>query len=468
MIARFGNVCARWAERLVPHPFVFALVLTGVVIVAGLLAWNDPDTPALRGVLGAWYEGFWSTGLLAFGFQMSLILVTGYALADAPLVRRGLSALAGAWRSPAQAAALVTGLAVALSWLHWGLGLAGGAFLAREVGRRAAADGRAIPYPVVVAGAYAGFLAWHAGLSGSAPLVVAQPSHAQADLVGTIPVAATIFSPTNLLLSAGLLVVLPLIVAALAAGAPTRPAPRFALAEADADVDAAPAHSDHETASLATRLGRSRLVALLALAPAAAALVLVLIPEWADGTRAFDLNAMLFVFLMLSLALHGSAVATARSIAKGASEVGGILLQFPFYFAVLGVMRESGLVTLLAESGARVALAAADVGIPAGWAFQTLTFFSAGLVNLFVPSGGGQWAVQGEIVLQGALDPAIGVEPARAVLALAYGDAWTNMLQPFWALALLSVTHTRARDIVGYTAAVMLFALPLYLFVFAL
>jgi short-chain fatty acids transporter len=463
MIARLGDACARWAERWVPHPFVFALALTGVVLVAGLASWPQPETPRVRGLLAAWYEGFWSTGLLAFGFQMALILVTGYALADAPLVRRALARLGDAWRTPAQAAALVTAVAIALSWIHWGLGLVGGAFLAREVGRASRRSGRPLPYPLIVAGAYVGFLAWHAGLSGSAPLVVAQSDHPQVDLVGSIPVATTIFSLPNLLLTGALLLWLPAAMALMARNAPASTPPAF-------DEHEAPEESDESSPDLtpATRLGRSRVVAAIALVPAAGVLALVLVPGWTDGSRGLDLDTVLFLFLLGSLALHGSAGALARSMSRGAAEAGGILLQFPFYFALLGAMRESGLITILANASVRAARFAGELGLSPAWAFQTLTFMSAGLVNLFVPSGGGQWAVQGDIVLSGALDPAVGLEPARAVMALAYGDAWTNMLQPFWALALLSVTHMRARQIMGYTLAAMLLALPLYLLVFAL
>jgi short-chain fatty acids transporter len=177
---------------------------------------------------------------------------------------------------------------------------------------------------------------------------------------------------------------------------------------------------------------------------------------------------VLFVFLFASVALHGSSRAVAESFGRGAGEAAGILLQFPFYFGVMGVMRESGLVETLAQAGVSASLGLADLGLSASWCFETLTFLTAGLVNLFVPSGGGQWAVQGEIVLRAALDARVAVPPGRAVMALAYGDAWTNMVQPFWALALLSITGVRARDMMGYTIAAMLLVVPLFLLAFAL
>ncbi len=89
--------------------------------------------------------------------------------------------------------------------------------------------------------------------------------------------------------------------------------------------------------------------------------------------------------------------------------------------------------------------------MPSPFALALLLTFVA-----FVPSGGGQWAVQGPVLMEAAHQA--GMPPERLVLALAYGDQWTNMLQPFWALPLLAITKVEARDIVGYTAAVMLLA----------
>ncbi|MDH3285040.1 MAG: TIGR00366 family protein [Acidobacteriota bacterium] len=460
MIARFGQVCARLAERFMPNPFVFALLLSAVVLAGGWWHWPAPPGDAFTLVLQAWFDGFWSKPLLAFGFQMALILVTGYTVADAPPTRRLLARVAGAWSTPAGAAALCALVAVALSWIHWGLGLVGGALLAREIGRVAARRGRPLPYPLVVAGAYAGFIVWHGGLSGSAPLVVAQPDHALADLVGAIGLRSTVLSLPNLLLTLAMAVVIPLVIAAMARRAPA--------GGRVPDHEQNPAAPDERQTTPGARLGQSRLVTLTALAPAAAALALVVVPGVASGERPVDLNVVLFVFLFAGLALHGSPMAIVGSFRRGAGEAAPILLQFPFYFAVMGVMRDSGLVTTLARAGVDASLWLAESGLPAGWCFQMLTFLTAGLVNLFVPSGGGQWAVQGEIVLQAALDPRIGLPPGRAVMALAYGDAWTNMLQPFWALALLSITGTSAREIMGYTIAVMLLVSPLYLIVFAL
>ena len=173
--------------------------------------------------------------------------------------------------------------------------------------------------------------------------------------------------------------------------------------------------------------------------------------------RAIGLNTVIVALVLLGLVIYGTPQRYGRAFGASVGEAGGILLQFPFYFGILGVLEASGMVELLARNSADLARGLADLGLPLQWSFDMVTFSSAGLVNLFVPSGGGQWAVQGPIVMQAAADA--GVDPGKMVMALAYGDELTNMLQPFWALPLLAIAGVKARDIVGYTAIAMVFAL---------
>ncbi len=163
------------------------------------------------------------------------------------------------------------------------------------------------------------------------------------------------------------------------------------------------------------------------------------------GRLRFDLDFVNLVFLFTGLAAQGSIQRYVAAVADGARGAGAIVVQFPLYFGVLGVMKSSGLILWLSE---RV------VSVASAESFPVLAFFGAGLLNLFVPSGGGQWAVQGELLF-GAGEK-LGVDPAVTVMAFAYGDAWTNLLQPFWALPLLGIMGLRAKDIVGYTGVACL------------
>jgi short-chain fatty acids transporter len=435
MIERLGAAFAGFAERWVPSPFVLALVLTVLTAVLGTVVAGSSPIVALQG----WGDGFWA--FLSFGMQMTMVLVTGYALAVSPPVAAVVSRLAGWPTGTRSAVALTSFVALAVSLINWGLGLIVGALLAREVGRTAARRGREIHYPLVVAAAYAGFLSWHGGLSGSAPLTVATPGHFLEGDIGIIEVGRTLGSPLNLTVAALLLVCVPLFLVAMAPRTGGRPAP-------DAVVrgrEPSPAMARTGPAAwLESGPWLGRLVGAAGLGVVGVAFV-------RGGFGALDLNRVNFTFLFLGLLLYGSPVAYARSIREGVGGASGIVLQFPFYAGILGMMTATGLLERMATLGAAAGPKLFLVG----------TFLAAGLVNLFVPSGGGQWGVQGPVVVRASAELGLPVEPA--ILALAYGDAWTNMLQPFWALALLGVTRLSARDIVGYTALVMLLTGPLYI-----
>ncbi len=438
MIERLGAAFAAWAERSVPSPFVLALGLTLATFVLALTVTGTPAAAAWAG----WGGGFWD--FLPFAMQMTLILVTGHALAVSPPAHRAVGVLAGLPRGARSATALAAFVSVCLSLVHWGLGLVVGALLAREIGLSARRRGVAIHYPAVVAGAYAGFLSWHGGLSGSAPLTVATPGHFLEARTGVIPVGATLGAPTNLLLCGLLVVFVPLLAAGMTPRRGGRPAP--AELEDGAAPGAGPGAAPADEAG--GRLDRSPVLGVLF---GLAGLAFVVRAFAARGFAALDLNLVNFAFLFAGLLVHGSPASYVRAVGEGIRGASGIVLQFPFYAGILGILKAGGLVEWMTQ-----AFAAAGKD----W-YLLSTFLSAAVVNLFVPSGGGQWGVQGPIAVEAAT--ALGVPVERAVMAVAYGDEWTNMLQPFWALALLGVTRLAAKDILGYTTLVMLLTGPFYL-----
>jgi short-chain fatty acids transporter len=441
MLERLGSALTRFTRRFIPDPFVLAVLLT-FVSFALAFAYVGPH-PAR--VLAAWFDGsghgkgFWN--LLAFGMQMCLILVTGHALASSPPVRRALDRLADRARTPASAIAIVSAGAMLLALVNWGLGLIAGALLARQVGQRARERGMAVHYPLLAAAGYTGLLVWHGGLSGSAPLKVTLARDlteilgaGTAKAVGVMPLGSTIGSVSNLVGNALLLVIVPFVLIRMLPRDPTR---RSAAPE----LGALGAGAVDSPDTPAARLERSRiLTAVLCLLGFATWIIIVR----RQGLGRLDPNLINFLFLFLGVALHGSLVAYGRAINDAVQGCAGIILQFPFYAGIMGLLTGTGLIAAIAGAMARVGAGA----LPA------VSFYSAGLVNLFVPSGGGQWAVQGPILMQAALRTH--VSPPRLVMALAYGDQWTNMLQPFWALPLLGITRVAARDIIGYTAVLLL------------
>ncbi|MEM6274811.1 MAG: TIGR00366 family protein [Myxococcota bacterium] len=441
MLERIGGRLNTIAYRFVPDPFVLAVTLTIAAIVLGLAVTNfDAERVARAWVDGDGHgRGFWN--FLAFGMQMCLILVTGHALAASPPIDRLLGRLAALPRTPAAAISVVVLSAMTLSLINWGLGLIGGALLARRVGVEAGKRGIAVDYRALVAGGYCSMLVWHAGLSGSAPTKVTLESDQVALLgpelgaqIGAIPLSQTIGTPANLVTLIVLAVVLPWLLNAAQQGVSPINLPEN---HGPANANEPPPSDD----SPAIRFGRSPVLkwALVGFGLFASA-------SWLRrrGFDRLDPDLINFVFLFIGIAAYRTLSDYAQAVSVAARGCAGIILQFPFYAGIAGLL---GGLNLVEAATARVV----DLGATA---LPAVAFYLAGAVNLVVPSGGGQWGVQGPVLMQAALDA--GVDPARMVMALAYGDQWTNMLQPFWALPLLATTGVRARDILGYTTLLLL------------
>ncbi len=409
----------RLVERYLPDPYIFVLLLT---IIAALGAMWSEQRSALD-ITRMWGNGFW--GLLTFSMQMLLVLLTGHMLASTPLVRRGLRWLASLAKGPGGAIILVSLVSLAASWINWGFGLVVGALFAKEIAREVRVD-----YRLLVASAYSGFLVWHGGLSGSVPLTIATEGHFAADRMGIIPTSATIFSFFNIAIVIALFIVVPLV-------------NRWMLLPSDDEsvmVDPALLQDTEVDVSLmgnrpADRLENSHVLAwVIGLAG-----IVWLIDYYIVRGGGLNLNVVIFTFLFLAIVLHGTPRKLLTSLSEAIGGGAGIVIQFPFYAGIMAIMIESGLARSLSEWFVSFSSAAT---------LPFWTFLSAGLVNMFVPSGGGQWAVQSPVVIAAA--QALDADMARAAMAVAWGDAWTNMLQPFWALPVLAIAGLKAKDIMGY------------------
>ncbi|TVQ34360.1 MAG: short-chain fatty acid transporter [Geminicoccaceae bacterium] len=424
MLDRITGASVRLVDRYLPDPLILAILLTFVVFLGGMALGSGPVA-----MVEFWGNGFW--GLLTFSMQMVLILVTGFVLATTPVFRRILAAIASLARTPVQAILLVTLVALVASWINWGFGLVIGALFARQLAQRVPT----VDYRLLIASAYSGFVVWHAGLAGSVPLVIATEGHFTAHLIGVIPTDQTIFASFNLILVAALFVVIPLLNVLMVGkgGAPVHVDPAK-LRESEALPDAGSTHRP------ADRLETSRALSLIVGFAGLAYLANYFLAQ--GGT--LNLNIVNFLFLMLGILLHGTPRRFLAAVTEAVKGAAGIIVQFPFYAGIMGMMTGSG----MAE-----ALSRAFVAISTPETLPLWTFLSAGLVNLFVPSGGGQWAVQAPIMLPAALD--LGADVARVAMAVAWGDAWTNLIQPFWALPALAIAGLKARDIMGFCLIVL-------------
>ena len=419
-----------------PEPFLFAIILT---FIAELLAMPICRQTPVE-VVANWGSGVW--GLLAFAMQMALVLVSGSALASAPSLKRGIAWLASLPKTPVAAIALVTAISAVACWLNWGFGLIAGALLAKEMAKRI----RDVDYRLLIASAYSGFVIWHAGLSGSIPLTISG-GYTIGEETYQAGMNQTVFHPMNLIMCGLVLVLMPFVNYAM------HPDEEHTIT-----VDPSLLENEEErTYRIETPADKMEHSKILWAITVIAGIVWTVqyfagvVKSGGSVANALNLNVVNFIFLFLGLLMHGDLRRYVDAIGEAAGGSAGVLLQFPFYAGIMGMM--------VAKNADGVSLAGiiSDffVNISTDTTFPLWTFLSAGIVNFFVPSGGGQWAVQGPIVMPAAAK--MGIEPGRAGMAIAWGDQWTNMIQPFWALPALGVAGLSARDIMGFLVIVLLF-----------
>lgn len=440
MIRAMGEYFTEWARKYMPDPFLFAILLSFLTYVLGIIfTKSGPFDMILH-----WYKGFWE--LLAFAMQMCLILVTGYALATAPAVKRALNALSRLPQTNGGAIYLVTLCAIIAGYINWGLGLVVGAIFAKEVARQGALRKIPMHYPLLGAAGYMGLCLWHGGFSGSAPLLAATKGHFLEKEIGIIPVVQTLFSPMNIGVFIVMIIALPFLARMLA---PKDEKDFLPIDKYDPTLmaDEAEAKKPRSEYTTADKLENSRLITLLV---CLGGLIFIVYHFYTRGLD-LNLNIVNFIFLIVGLLLHGTPISYVRAITGAAGGCGGIILQFPFYAGIMGMMKYSGLVAVIAGW---------FVSISNATTYPVWTYISACLINIFVPSGGGQWAVQGPIAVQAAQTMQVSI--SKTLMAVAYGDQWTNLFQPFWALPLLGITRLRVRDIFGYTIAIMFVGIPIF------
>lgn len=436
MFKKFTNGCVHLVNRYLPDPFIFCIVLSIIVFIGAIPA--TKATPLV--IINAWGMGVWN--LLAFSMQMALVLVLGSALANAPNVKRLVARIASIAKTPAKGIVVVTFFSLIACWINWGFGLVIGAILAKEIARQV----KGIDYRLLIASAYSGFVIWHAGFSGSIPLALATPGKdalVQATggaVTSPIPTTMTIFAPYNLIMVLIIIVCLPFI------NSKMHPSPdEVVTVDPNLLIEDAAVFKKPETPAekVENAIWPSAVISI-------AGLIFLVIYFMQNGFN-ITLNIVNFIFLILGIICHKTPISYVRAVADATRGSAGIILQFPFYAGIMGMM------IFKLDGGQSLAgvISTFFVSISNNVTFPLFTFLSAGIVNFFVPSGGGQWAVQGPIMMPAG--KALGVSPAITGMSIAWGDAWTNMIQPFWALPALGIAGLSARDIMGYCIITLLF-----------
>jgi len=440
-------------KRYMPSPFTIAIILTLLTMMLAML-FTEPIEEGTQffNILSYWESGIWNSGLLVFAYQMMLILVLGHVLVMSGPANRMIVKLSKNVSYTTSAVVLVSITTMLAAFLNWGLGLIFGAILARKVGEYAQQNNIPLNYPLVGAAGYVGLMVWHGGISGSAPIKVAETNHiidfmsgvSSIEILDKIPESIdfnqTIFSWWNLLLFGVLLVIVPLILRGIAKI--TEPT-EFNLKTYNFNEDLSKNREGAEKLDYSKMLGFGF----------GALLLCAFFYQYWNQLVSLKITPNMLNFFMLGLAitLHGRIKNFLNALKEAIKGTSGILIQFPLYFGIMGIMKSTGMVVMISDFFVSVATTTT---------LPIFTFFSAGLVNIFVPSGGGQWAIQGPIVVESAIK--LGVPLPKAIMALAYGDQITNMLQPFWALPLLGITKLKAREILPYTLILMIVGILIY------
>lgn len=473
-LPHWGNLFSRLAQRSLPDPMVLACSLTLLVIISALIVPQNSELVQVglgqraSTVVELWFAGIWKPAFLVFALQMCVVLLTGFGLAKAPPVMSLLHYVVSRIRSGRTAVLCVTAVSCAGCWINWGFGLIAAGVLASELRSAFARKKIKCQYALIVAGAYAGMMIWHGGLSGSAPLKMAEKgistttevdfATGDVDPRNSIAISRTILSKGNLLLTAVFILGMPLLLWSI--GSSNDQDLELIAPEKDCAVSTSAVKPTCQSPTIAERFNRSRLIPMLIALIGGGVLCKHLA---ADGLDAIDINFVNTLFLILGLFLHRNLAEYVSAVTEGGRAITGIVLQFPLYSGIQSVMFGTGIAVAISEGFVEGSKWIADaLHLSEGTTFPVAAFLSAGLVNLFVPSGGGQWIVQGPIMCGTAVELSLPIE--QAVMAVSYGDQWTNMIQPFWAIPLMGLTGVNARHFMGYCALLMLLAAPVFMF----
>ncbi|MCH2022848.1 MAG: TIGR00366 family protein [Saprospiraceae bacterium] len=455
----FAEKFVRSAQRVLPTPFTIAILLTIITVILALIfTESKTEQYHLTEILCYWEGGFFD--FLKFAMQMMLILVLGHVLALTKPANFLIQSLVKHCTNTPKAAMIVTFVSVIIAFFNWGLALILGAIFARKVGEFACKNKIAINYPLIGASGYSGLMVWHGGLSGSAPLKVAEEGHKFIEEIGLIPFSNTIFSSMNLTCLITLAIILPISMYWLGK--------RVENKEINIDLNFSEDKEHHGPMLTdnklnpelegAEHLDHSKLLAY------SLGLIMIFIGFYKvlfhpifsgdgfDWSFSFiNPNFIIFMLFGSAILLHGSFFQFNNAVSRGIGGSVGIMVQFPLYAGIMGIMLNSGLVDVFSN---------VFVNISNPTTFPIFTFFSAGLVNIFVPSGGGQWLVQGPILIEASQH--LNVPMSKSIMALCYGDQITNMLQPFWALPLLGITGLKAKEILPFTTFLLLIGIVIF------
>ena len=419
-------------DRVLPDAIVLAFVLTFITFVMGLVLTESGPLD----MIVYWGQGFW--GFLSFSMQMAMIIATGYIVSEAPPIKRALISLCKIPKNGIQGVIFVAVASAILGWISWGLGLVAGAILARSV----ALNLRKVDFKLYVAVAYTGAITTGLfGISGSEFLLVNTPGYFMEEMLGLIPLSETVFEPSLLIAQIlGLVIVVPLLAALIHTDPKDTPEmdkhilDRF-LEQEKAALEMKSNHKPKSEMTIAERIDNSPITTFII----AIAGIIYLVYWFATQGFNLTLDIMNFLLLIIGILCHGSPRNLLTACEEGVRSAYGVLIQFPFYAGIQGMMASSGLVAIIANAFATHSTATS---------FPYLCYFCMAIINFFIPSSGGIFMVAGPALGEAALD--IGLEANKFLISFTAGETISNIIQPFWAIPLLGIAGLKMKDIMGY------------------
>ncbi|MFE3836401.1 short-chain fatty acid transporter [Pseudogemmobacter sonorensis] len=426
-----ANFFTRIMSRYLPDPLVVAIVLTALTVVFAMFSQGT----AFLDAADYWGDGFWN--LLAFTMQMTVILLAGYIMARTPAVDWLMDKLIAPVTTPRGAIIAATVIACVASWLNWGFGLVIGTLIAQKLGHKV----KGLHYPLVIAAGYSGFTLYGIGLSGSVPLLINTPGHFLEATIGLVPLGDTIFSPPVLGSSILIAITMPFFIAML------HPKDPKEIVEVDPGAQSLVTKVVEDRSTIADRMNNSKIIGI-----GLGLFGMLYIGRYFLNGGALTLNSVNFLFLFLGILFFVTPNRFLAAVNDGVKILGGIIIQYPFYAGILAILSGSGLVVTFANW---------FVSFSSAETLPLWSFISAGLINIFVPSGGGQWVIQGPVMMEAASQ--LGASIPATAIAVQMGDQWTNMVQPFWLLPALAISGLKLRDIMGYMVLILFFQAVVYI-----
>jgi len=427
---RLALILTRWTTTYVPDTWLIALYLT---VIAGILTMVFCGNSFLE-VVKFWGDGFWT--LLAFSMQMCLILFCGYILANAPVINRILVQIANLPRNPRQAVGMVAFLSMFLALLNWSLSIVGSIILIRVLARRKLG----VDYRLMVAAGYLGMgCTWHAGLSASAPLLVATPGHFLEKTMGVIPIQETILNPSNILMAVVVLIVMTVVTVML------HPRRKEDTVEVSPEIleelqEFVPPIAPVEK-NVAQRQEFARSINIFI------GIIGIIWLAMYFSTKGFalTLDVVIFALLMLGILLHPTPASVLKAAQEGGTLIWAIVLQYPFYAGIFGIITYSNLGVVIAQW---------LISIASPKSYPLIVYWYSGIVNYFVPSGGSKWAIEGPYIIEAA--KTLGVNVHHTIMAYAWGDMATDIIQPLWCVPLLTAAKLEFREVMGFCIVMFL------------